>query len=157
MEIEILVFEIDGHSFGVRSSDVQEVVRAATLTRMPNAPDSVEGVLNLRGRVLPVLNTRWLLGLEPRAIHHTDHLIVVRAVTHQVALRVDRAVDLVKFSPDDAQDPSGDHAGGRLIDMIGKTSEGLVYVIETQRLLLAGETEKIANSVAGTSAREVKA
>ena len=63
MEIEILVFEINGQRFGIRAVDVVEVLRAATLTPLPTAPSLIEGLLNLRGRVVPVLDVRERLGL----------------------------------------------------------------------------------------------
>ena len=90
MGIEILVFEVEGQQFGVRSADVVQVLRAASLSPLPQAPEAIEGVLNLRGSLVPVLDTRRLLGLPAKVMQHTDHLIVVIAAGQVVTLRRSR-------------------------------------------------------------------
>ena len=69
MDIEILVFEINGQRFGIRAVDVVEVLRAATLTPLPSAPSVIQGLLNLRGHVVPVLNVRESIFLRDIVIH----------------------------------------------------------------------------------------
>lgn len=157
MDIEILVFDIDEQSFGVRSVDVIEVLRAATLSKLPQAPKAIDGVLNLRGQVVPVLDTRSALGLEQRPLQHTEHLLVVQAGEHVVALRADRARDLLRLSPDTTSEPESDRSSGELIDMVAKTSQGLVHVIDPRRLLTAGQTASLVMALAGHSATEVTA
>ena len=63
---EVLVFEVEGQRYGLPTADVRELVRAVTITPLPNAPAVIEGVVNVRGRVLPVLDMRARFRLPAR-------------------------------------------------------------------------------------------
>ena len=77
--LEIVVFEVGGQQYGLPASDVRELQRAATLTPLPRAPAIVEGVVNLRGAVVPVLDIRSRFRLPPKPMEPTDHFVVARA------------------------------------------------------------------------------
>ncbi len=154
MGIEILVFEVEGQHFGVRSADVVQVLRAASLTPLPQAPEAIEGVLNLRGCLVPVLDTRRLLGLPATPMRHTDHLIVVIAGGQVLTLRADRATNLVRVESDQtvAAQP-GAHV--HVIEFIAKTSAGLVHVLDPQRLLTDQAARAVITALAERTATEV--
>jgi len=154
MSIEILIFEIETERFGVRSADVVEVLRAASVSPLPQAPRTIEGALNLRGRVVPVLNTREILGLPPKPMQHTDHLIVVQADGHFVTLRADRAISLLRVESD-ATDAARSEAHTHLIEFIAKTSGGLVHVLDPRRLLADGELVSLTQALTERAATEV--
>lgn len=153
MGIEILVFEVEGLRFGVRSEDVVQVLRAASLAALPQAPEAIEGVLNLRGSLVPVLDTRRLLGLPAKEMQHTDHLIVVIADGQMVTLRADRATDLVRLE-NDLADAADSSAQAHLIEFVAKTSAGLVHVLDPRRLLPAGAATAIIGALTQRTATE---
>ena len=154
MGIEILVFEVEGQHFGVRSADVVQVLRAASLTPLPQAPEAIEGVLNLRGCLVPVLDTRKLLGLPANQMRHTDHLIVVVAGGQVLTLRADRATNLVRVESDQtAAAQTGAHV--HVIEFIAKTSAGLVHVLDPRRLLSDQAAGAIIKALAERTATEV--
>jgi purine-binding chemotaxis protein CheW len=154
MGIEILVFEVEGQHFGVRSADVVQVLRAASLSPLPQSPESIEGVLNLRGCLVPVLDTRRLLGLPAREMQHTDHLIVVIAGGQVLTLRADRATNLVRLESDQSVEAqAGAHV--HVIEFIAKTSAGLVHVLDPQRLLSDQTAGAIINALTERTATEV--
>ena len=93
---EILVFELSGQSYGLRSSMVSEVLRAFSAVPLPNAPPLVEGILNIRGELLALVNVRKRFGLAERALALSDHFIVVSTRSRRVVLRVDRVQNLVR-------------------------------------------------------------
>jgi len=101
MELEILVFQCEQRHFGVETHFVREVLRAVSLTPVPKAPNGVMGLVNLRGHVMPVLDTKQLLGLGNAKIRTTDHLIVMRVGCCEIAWHVDHAVDLIRVRSDD--------------------------------------------------------
>jgi purine-binding chemotaxis protein CheW len=154
MGIEILVFEVEGQHFGVRSADVVQVLRAASLSPLPQAPEAIEGVLNLRGCLVPVLDTRRLLGLPANPMRHTDHLIVVIAGGQVLTLRADRATNLVRVESDQtvAAQPE---AHVHVIEFIAKTSAGLVHVLDPQRLLADQAARAVITALAERTATEV--
>ncbi len=93
---EILVIEVGGRRFGLAASEVVELVRVVTIVRLREAPEWVEGVVNLRGQVVPVVDLRGRLSLPRKGVELSDHLVVARVRGRVVALRVDRALDLVR-------------------------------------------------------------
>jgi purine-binding chemotaxis protein CheW len=92
--LEILVFEVARQRFGVLSADVRELLRTVTVVPLPKAPAIVEGIIDVRGTIVPVLDIRSRFRLPGKAAEHSDHLLVARAGERLVALRVDRALDL---------------------------------------------------------------
>lgn len=135
MGVEVLVFEVDDRQFGVLSSSVVEVVRAVTLTPLPAASTIAEGLLNLRGRVVPVLDVRHVFGLPAKDIEHTDHLVVVRGDGHLVALRVDRATDLMPCPKESLQSADDVLPNGELINVVTRIDDRIIHVLDISRLL----------------------
>ena len=123
--MEILLFEIGGQRQALASCDVREVLSAVTVTPMASAARFVEGVVNVRGCVLPVVDARAWLGLPTRPIEPSDHLIVIRVGKRSALLRVDRAMELATLA-------SGDFDA---VTRIAKLADGPVLVHEIGALL----------------------
>lgn len=123
--MEILLFEVDGQRQGLFSRDVREVLSAVTVTPAVGAARFVEGMVNVRGNVLPVINGRAWLGLPTRLVEPSDHLIVIRVGDRSALLRVDRAMELVTVATGDF-DP---------VTRIAKLDDGPVEVHEVTELL----------------------
>ncbi len=106
-QLEFLIVEVGGHRYGLAVADVREIVRAVPPVPLPGTPEVVEGVINLRGRVVPVLDLRRRFRLPARPPEYTDHLVIARAADRLVALRVDRALDLVRVAAADVEGVGG--------------------------------------------------
>lgn len=144
MSTEILLFQVDERLLGVQAPVVREVLRAATLTLLPKAVEGVEGLLNLRGSVIAVLNVRQLLGLSVRPIEHTDHFIVVHAGPRDVALRADHALDLIVLSDDDLESAAAVVASPA-VEFVAKTTHGIAHIIDPNKLLPRGADNDLAS------------
>lgn len=96
--MELLIVEIDHAYVGVPTSDVKEVVRAARISPAAGANANVKGLLNLRGKVVPVVAVRTLLGLTDRDIVSADHFVVLQVQPTTFAIHVDRAVEILNDS-----------------------------------------------------------
>src|SRR5205085_11996004 len=92
---DVLVFEVAGRRFGLPAAAVKEVVRAVALAPLPKAPAVVEGVINLRGTVVPVLDIRGRFRLPQKPLAPSDQLIIARTGPRLAALHVDWAHELV--------------------------------------------------------------
>jgi len=92
---QILTFETAGQRFAVRAEEVREVIRAAAVTPLPGAPEVVDGVIDLRGEIVPVLDLRGRLGLQRRPVSPSDRFIVTTVAGRTVILRVDEVGSLV--------------------------------------------------------------
>jgi purine-binding chemotaxis protein CheW len=93
--MHVLLMEAGGQRCGVSVTHVIEIVRAARTAPLPGAPAAIEGLLDVRGDVVPVLDVRTRLGLPERPMLPSDHLVLVRARERVFALRVDEVCDLV--------------------------------------------------------------
>jgi purine-binding chemotaxis protein CheW len=151
MAIEILLFEVSDLHLGVGSSGVHNVLRAVSLLQLPKSPAGVEGVINLRGQVVPVLDLRSLLDLPRKPMEHTDHLIVLHVEEGLVAIRVDRAVDLVRLEESDIEKTEGMLADMPYSDAIAKTVGGLIHILDPRGLLSPAATESLAQGLAAAA------
>jgi purine-binding chemotaxis protein CheW len=151
----VLVFEIEGHRYGVDTTAVQEIVRAVQTVRLPRAPAVITGVVNLRGEVLPVLDMRLRFGLPARSLRADDVFLIVRTATRLLALRADRVNELVRVPADSltaigATTPRSQYALGtaRLDDGLLVICDLDGFLDEAERLSLEGALRAQAESAA---------
>ena len=121
---ETLIFELAGRRYGVPASDVQELVRIVTIT--PPAPGSgpIEGVINLRGSVVPVFDLRARLGLPGRAPDVSESLVIARREGRPFAFRIDRALDLATLYSRGRRVAGAARGGRRPGDRGGQAARG---------------------------------
>lgn len=146
--LDALVFEISGQRYALRASDVREIVRAVTVTPLPAAPAIVEGVINFRGRLAAVLDVRRRFRLPEKGLSHTDHFVVAQVGPRLVAVRADRALDLVRFDPariDDAHPavPGVGHVAG-----VVRSDDGLVLIHDLRTFLSETEASSLDGALA---------
>lgn len=135
-DLEMLVFEVGGQRHGVASTAVCEVLPAVTLTPISGVSRLVEGVVNVRGSILPVVDVRVWLGLETRPIEPTDHMIVVRVGDRSAVLRVDRAVELISLARGEIEAANGLQSAAGSISGFAKLPDGPLPVHELESLLV---------------------
>ena len=95
-DVHLVTFNL-GEEYGVPISQVQEIVRVGGITMVPNSPPYMEGVINLRGRVLPVLNLRKRLGLPDKEIGNTSRIVVTEVGIKIIGLLVDAVSHVIKI------------------------------------------------------------
>jgi purine-binding chemotaxis protein CheW len=130
--VEILVYEIRGRRFGFPARKVSELIRAVALTALPEALAPIEGVIDVRGEVVPVVDIAERLGLAPRPMRASDHLILVSTRGGLVAVRADRAIDLVEAEVGESGDAVND---GDPAAAIARVADGLIVVHDPDRLV----------------------
>lgn len=145
---EVLLFTLEGQRYALPSADVRELVRAARLTALPHAPAVVEGLLNLRGELLPVLDLRRRFRLPPRPLSPLDHFIVVRAGARTVVLRVDRAEGLLSLEPGSWDGAPGELPGVGYVAGAVKLPDGLVLVHDLKTFLSEAEALALDTALA---------
>jgi purine-binding chemotaxis protein CheW len=142
-EARMVTFELDGRLYGVDVNAVQEVLRGQTRTRVPLAPTSLAGLINLRGQVLAAMDLREVLGLPPRGADAPEPmLVVIRVDGEPIALLVDRIGAVVDVNADSFEAPP-DTLTGPTRDLIRGA-----YKLEGE-LLLALDVERAVDVPAG--------
>jgi purine-binding chemotaxis protein CheW len=140
---EVLVFEVGGQTYGLPTADVRELVRAVTITPLPNAPAAIEGVVNVRGRVLPVLDVRARFHLPAKPLDPSDHFIVASAGARGVILRVDRASHLALVDEASVQPPETLGASATYVAGVAKLEGGLVLIHDLTTFLSDAESASL--------------
>lgn len=121
--------------FGVEVTRVQEVLRFQQMTAIPQAPDIIEGLINLRGQIVVAIDMRKRLGLAPRTADQTPMNMVVRSEDGAVSLLVDEIGDVldVEASVYEQPPPNLDPAARRLIRGVYKLKDRLMLVLDAER------------------------
>ncbi len=146
-DLTLLIFDVDGHRYALHASEVREILRAALPARLAHAPDVIEGVLNIRGRIAAVLDIRARFALPRRTLRSSDVLIVCTAGERLLALRADTIVDIIQApasSLADASKPSGRSA---YIQGVVALEDGLLLIADVPAFLNGAEQEALARAL----------
>jgi purine-binding chemotaxis protein CheW len=152
-ELQLLVFELAGVRYGLELGCVREVVRAVLIAPLPGAPAVVEGVISVRGEVVPVYDFRARFRLPPRPLHPDDLIIIAWTGTRRVGIRCERT-DWMAAVPVDAVQPPPDFAAGSSearIAGVARRPDGLILIHDLPRFLDAAEEEALDRATQGHS------
>ena len=98
MEKQIVVFELGSEYFGVDIAKVESIIKMQPITQLPHTPEFVEGITNLRGKVLPVINLRQRFGVEYQQPDRNSRIIVVSVEQIEVGMVVDGVSEVLTIS-----------------------------------------------------------
>ena len=143
---QLVGLELAGELYGVEIDRIQEIIRMQPITKVPNGPAFVEGVTNLRGRVIPVMDLRKRFGLPVGADGHHARIVVAELGTHTVGLIVDAVSEVLRVSAEAIEPPSSlvTTADSAYLRGVAKLGERLVLLLELSRLLSTEEGATLA-------------
>lgn len=134
---KFLTFKLDGEEYGLEILAVQEIIGLMAITSVPRTPEFLRGVINLRGRVIPVVDLRVKFGLPAVPPTPKTCIIVVRAHDTETGLIVDAVAD-VRDLPDESIAPAPRLGAGvrhELILGLGKADDGVKILLDIERAL----------------------
>lgn len=141
---QYLTFTLGEEQFGVEVLRVQEIKVYTGVTRIPNTPEYVKGVLNLRGTIVPIVDLRMKFGMEPQEYNKKTVIIVVEVEGRVMGIIVDTVSDVMNVAEDDIH-PAPDFGGAvdtGFIKGIGSSGDNLVAFLDIDRVLSVGETNE---------------
>ncbi|MDX9789697.1 MAG: chemotaxis protein CheW [Candidatus Kapaibacterium sp.] len=143
--LQLVSFNIGEEEFGVDILRIQEIIRLVEITRVPNAPPFVEGVINLRGKVIPVIDLRKRLGLSGIEAGVESRIIVVELDTKIIGFLVDKVNEVLRISKSITEAPPSIIAGinSDYITAIGKLEDRILILLDLDRVLKADEKTSI--------------
>ena len=149
--MQLLTVRLADGRFAFRASDVREIVRAVAIAPLPAAGSIVEGAINVRGQVVPVLDLRARFGLpaEPLALHH--HLVITRSAGRDAAFRVDEAEDLIEVSDADVVAPGALTSAARHVAGVAALPDGAVVIADLDTFLSRWESDALDAALAAAS------
>ena len=145
-EEQVVVLELAGEAYGVEIGRVEEIIRMQAITRIPNGPAFIEGVTNLRGRVIPVLDLRKRFGLPATEQTRRSRIVVGELGQHTVGLVVDAVSEVLLVSADAVEPPSTlvTTADSAFLRGVAKLDERLILLLDLSRILTRAEQEDLA-------------
>src|SRR5262249_46332656 len=114
---------------------------------LPRAPDVIEGVINVRGGVIPVLDIRGRFRLPAKPLEPADHFVIAQIGERRVALRVDRALDLVQLAATDLEEARGLVPGVEYVTWVAKRPDDLVLIHDLRTFLSRAESAALADAL----------
>lgn len=146
--MELLIFQIEDARYGLALRNVQEVLRAVAITRLPSAPSAIEGVINLRGQLAPVFNLRRRFGLPEKNVEPSEQFIIAWAGDRTVALRVECVLGMAEVDSTDIADVKDVAPQAEYVSGVAKLPDGLVLIHDLQTFLSHAETEALDRALA---------
>jgi purine-binding chemotaxis protein CheW len=132
-----ILFTVAGTTYALPSGEVRHMEMIDGVTRVPNAPSFIDGVVFSRGQIVPVVNLRVRFGFERAPFDLRTRLIVVQSGSRLIGLVVDAAREFVAIAPDLIQPPNDALAGmsGRYVEGIAAIGDRLVLILNLERIL----------------------
>ncbi|KPL71117.1 chemotaxis protein CheW [Leptolinea tardivitalis] len=141
MEQQLVVFELADEHYGVDISTVESIIKMQEITRIPHSPSFVEGITNLRGLVLPVIDLRKRFGLEPVETSRDSRIMVVALGTVKVGMIVDAVSEVLRVPSESIEPPPSMTTSSRanFITGIAKLNDILVILLDMSKILTSDE------------------
>ena len=137
MENQLVIFTLENEQYGVDIRAVESIITMQNITHMPHAPSFMEGVINLRGKILPVIDLRQRFNLPYREVTREARIVVVSMGSAEVGMVVDSVSEVLTFQDEDIE-PTPALAvtnGSRLIAGIAKVAGQLVVLLDLAAVL----------------------
>lgn len=140
-QLKVVTFQLGKEEYGINILKVHEIKRLKeiTITQVPRAPFFVEGVINLRGDVIPIIDLRSRFGVGEKRQDKETRIIVVNLDEKYIGLIVDRVSEVLNFDEDTIDDPPDEvmQVDTYFVEGIGKQEERLVILLDIDKILTA--------------------
>jgi purine-binding chemotaxis protein CheW len=145
-DLQIVGFRVGRETFGVPIALVHEIVRVPEITAVPDAPTYVEGVINLRGKIVPVVDLRKRFGEKQVSSHKKNRILVAEVEGKKVGLMVDAASEVLKMPPSAIDQPpaileDGEH---NYVTGVGKLNGRLIILVDLAKIMRGQELRRVS-------------
>ncbi len=139
--IQLVTFHLENETYGINVMQVQEVLRVTEIAPVPGAPPYVLGIINLRGNVVTVIDTRGRFGLPPHELTDASRIVIIESEEQVVGILVDSVAEVVDLSSSeiDAAPNIGNEESSRYIQGVTTRDKNLLIVVDLNKLLSEGE------------------
>jgi len=147
--LQLVGFRVGGEEFGIDILRVQEIIRAQQLTRVPNSPEFMEGVMNLRGKIIPVIALRKRFGLEQAPPDKQNRIVVVEIQDTVLGFIVDSVSEVLRIPADTVEPPPRLGLVEReYVSGVGKVGDRLLILLDADRLM-GGSADGMTGTAVG--------
>jgi len=153
-EYQLVVFTLGDEEFGVDISQVREIVRLVQITYLPKAPTFIEGVVNLRGQVLAVIDLSKRLGVSSKERGENTRIIVVEVGENTVGMLVDSVSEVLRLSSECVEEVTSlveTEVPENYIRGVGKLKDRLLVLLDLNKILTPEEVANVERHVTRNS------
>jgi purine-binding chemotaxis protein CheW len=143
--LQLVSFNIGQEEFGLDIQRIQEINRMVEITRVPNSPEFVSGVINLRGKVIPIIDLRKRFGFPPKESDRSTRIIVVELGDMVVGFVVDAVSEVLRIPKSITEPPPPIVAGigSEYITAVAKLENRLLILLDLERILRDKERQQL--------------
>ncbi len=144
---QVVRFMVGKESFGVDIGRIQEIVTVPEVTRVPDTPDFLEGIINLRGKIVSVIDLRKRLRINGTERNKKNRILVTEIEGKVVGLIVDEVSEVLRLNPDNIEPPPEmvNSAGSEYITGVGKLEDKIILLLDLAKVLSGKEMEGIVS------------
>jgi len=138
---QLVTFRLKDETYGINVMQVQEVLRVSEIAPVPGAPGYVLGIINLRGNVVTVIDTRTRFGLPTGELDDASRIVIIESEQQVVGILVDSVAEVVELrqSEIDSAPNTGNEDSSRYIQGVASRDEDLLIVVDLNKLLTEEE------------------
>jgi purine-binding chemotaxis protein CheW len=144
--IQLVTFRLKDETYGINVMQVQEVLRVTEIAPVPGAPGYVLGIINLRGNVVTVIDTRTRFGLPTTEVDDSSRIVIIESEQQVVGILVDSVAEVVELrqSEIDSAPNIGNDESSRYIQGVASRDDDLLIVVDLNKLLTDEEWSEMA-------------
>jgi purine-binding chemotaxis protein CheW len=135
--LQWVTFRLDDETYGINVMQVQEVLRMTEIAPVPGAPDYVLGIINLRGNVVTVVDTRKRFSLPAKEPDDATRIVIIEADKHIVGILVDSVAEVVNLRASEIETAPnvGNDEGSKYIQGLFSREDGILILVDLNKLL----------------------
>ena len=143
--LQWVTFRLDNETYGINVMQVQEVLRYTEIAPVPGAPDYVLGIINLRGNVVTVIDTRSRFGLQPAEVSDNSRIVIIEAEKQVIGIMVDSVAEVVylRSSEIDVAPSVGTEESAKFIQGVSNRDGELLILVDLNKLLSDEEWDEL--------------
>ena len=142
---KFLTFSLGDEFYGIDIMYVTEIVGIQPITEVPELPDFVKGIINLRGKIIPVMDIRIKFGKDPMIYNDRTCIVVVDVQELSIGIIVDAVSEVLTITSESIVPPPNlSNSDNKYVKSIGKTEEQVVLILDCERLLSGDEVKEIS-------------
>lgn len=143
-EIQLAVFRLGSEEFGVDITQVREIIKVPAITRIPNSPPFIEGVINLRGQITTVMDLRKRLGIATSKANE-NRIIIVEVGKNTIGMIVDSVTEVLRLPSNDIEETPTAASGvdAEYIRGVGKLKDRLLILLDLNKVLSRQELMQV--------------
>lgn len=141
-----VTFYLDNEKYGIKVMQVQEVLRMTEIAPVPGAPDYVLGIINLRGNVVTVIDTRKRFGLQEKQAEDATRIVIIEAANQVIGILVDSVAEVADLRTSEMESAPnvGSDESSKFIQGVSSQGDGLLILVDVDKLLSVNEWQEMA-------------